>query len=274
LFERAPAKTVLLAAALAALPAALAPPLRAGAEGPLDRVRALVEEKRRLEWENETMTKELAFASTTAPYVFVDLRKRTFEFRVRGKVHKTYKADAIEIHGDADRPLSEGALHALAPNPIDVVERAGGPPELKPPPVTAPDANGSDFTGPDPNSGPVHSDAGILGVDAPINYDVTLQAGISLEIRTAKAASRWDQIRGSFAEAGRAVVETWRGWTGGSRPVLKAIQSAAVRVIVDEETAKAFYHSILPGEHVYFLPAAPPPVRLVASLSPPPSAKR
>ena len=274
MFDWTLVKKLVFAAALAAGPAASAPALLAGAESPLNRVRALVEEKRRLEWENATMTKELAFASTTAPYVFADLRQRTFEFRVRGKVHKVYKAVAIEIHGDGDRTISEAALHALAPNPLDVVDRAGGPLELKPPPVTAPDPNGSDFTGPDPNSGPVHSDAGILGVDAPTSYDVTLQGGILLEIRTALVTSRWDRIRDSFADAARAVAETWREWTGGSRPALKAIQGAAVRVIVDEETAKAFYHSILPGEHVYFLPPPPPPVKLVASLSPPPAARK
>ena len=60
-------------------------PARAGAESPLDRIRALVHQKRRLTWQNETMTRELAFASTPAPYIFVDLHARTLEFRVRGK---------------------------------------------------------------------------------------------------------------------------------------------------------------------------------------------
>jgi hypothetical protein len=244
----------------------------AGAESPLDRVRSLVEEKRRLEWENDRLTKELAFASTPAPYIFVDLHARTIEFRVRGKAHKSYTASAIEVLGDAGRPLTESALYALAPKPIEVVEVAGGPPELKPPPASAPNPNASDFTGPDPNAGPVHSDAGILGVDAPTNYDVSLQGGVKFEIRTPKAPTRWEKLRDTFTEAGHALAETLRGWTGGATAGSKAIREAAVRVSLDEDSAKALYYSILPGEHVYFLPAPPPPVKLIASLTAAPQA--
>lgn len=269
--ERVTLRAFARAAALAACAAAAITASHAGAESPLDRVRSLVDEKRRLQWENETMTRELAFASTPAPYVVVDLRARTFEFRVRGKAHKTYRAGAIEILGEAGRPLTESALHALAPNPIEVVEKAGGPPELKPPSGTASSDPNAGAPAQDPNAGPIHSDAGILGVDAPTDYDVTLQAGVRLEIRTTKPAAGWGRIRDAFAEAGHALAETLRGWTGGSGPSSKAIREAAVRATLDETTAKAFYHSILPGEHVYFLPAAPLPVKLIASLSPPPA---
>jgi len=253
----------------------------AGGEGPLDRVRALVEEKRRLAWENETLTRELTFASTPSPYIFVDLKKGTFEFRVRGKAHKTYKASSVEILDGSGKSLPEAILHALAPDPVEVTEKAGGPPELHPPASPgdankagqAPDANGDGPPGGvDPNGGPVHSDAGILGVDAPSEYDIELEDGLRIEIRTPKAVGRWARLwngMGEIASAfGNAVTSVF-GRSSSSRTTLPGM---AVRATVDEETAKAFYHSILPGEHLYFLPAEPPPVQLVASLSPPPPA--
>lgn len=240
----------------------------------MDRVRSLIEEKRALTWKNQQLTTELSYASTPAPYVFVDLQSRAIEFRVRGKAHKIYHADAIEVLGDEGKPISQAALHSLAPNPVEVLEKAGGPPELKPPPASAPDANGSNFTGPDPNAGPVQSDAGILGVDAPTNYDVALEGSVTIQIRTVPRETRWEKIRGTFSEALAAFASALRHLTGGGRPETPVVHSAAVRVTFDEESAKAFYHSILPTEHVFFLPAPPPPVELVATLNPSPAPAR
>ena len=240
----------------------------------MDRVRSLIEEKRALTFKNQQLTTELSYATTPAPYVFIDLKGRVIEFRVRGKAHKVYHADAIEVLDEGGKPIPEASLRTLAPNPVEVLEKAGGPPELKPPPASAPDANGSNFTGPDPNSGPVHSDAGILGVDAPTNYDVALDGNVTIQIRTVPKETRWEKARGTLSETLAAFAATLRNLTGGGRSEAPAVRSAAVRITFDEESAKAFYHSILPTEHVFFLSAPPPPVKLVATLNPSPARAR
>jgi len=241
-------------------------PALGGAEAPLDRVKSLIEEKRRLQWENERLRQELAFASTPSPYVVVDSLSRTFEFRVRGKTHKTYTATALGILGPGGDPMTFTVFRTIAPAPLTVVEKAGGPLEIKPPSV------GGDAGAPasaDPNAGPTRTDAGILGVDAPVDYDVKLEGGIRLEIRTYHEKTRWERSRETLSSMGRALSDLFGGWFGRSRPLPQNAPRAAVRATFDEAICKAFYHSVLPGEHFYFAPPPPAPVTLVASLGAP-----
>jgi hypothetical protein len=106
-------------------------------------------------------------------------------------------------------------------------------------------------------------------VDAPTNFDVTLQGGLRIEVRTPKPESKLRRLGDALGEIGSAVSETLHGWFGRAPAKSETPRGAAVRLTLSEATAKAFYHSILPGEHVYFVPAAPPPVKLIASLPTP-----
>lgn len=244
-------------------------PVLAGAETPLDKVKALLDEKRRLQWDNDRIREELAFASTPSPYVVVDPSARTFEFRVRGRSHKSYSAESIEIVGRSLRPISIAELGSIAAGPVAVVEKAEGPPEFTPPPVDPNAAAAAE----DPNASPRQSEAMLLGVDAPANYDIDLDKGIRLEIRTHLEKTRWQRAAEALSAMGRAVTETVGGWFGGagdSEP--SNAPRARVRITFDEKSAKAFYHSVLPGEHFYFRPGVPPPVTIVAAAPPQPAA--
>jgi hypothetical protein len=254
----------LLAAAAAAIGLCQAAPALAGAETALDKVKALLDEKRRLQWDNDRIREELAFASTPSPYVVIDPGTRTFEFRVRGKSHKSYAAESIEIVGRNSRPISVAELGSIAAGPVAVVEKAQGPPEFTPPALD-PNAAGA---AEDPNAEPRQSDAMLLGVDAPADYDIDLDKGIRLEIRTRHEKTRWQRATEAFSTMGRAVTETVGGWFTGVAPGSSDEPRARVRITFDEKSAKAFYHSVLPGEHFYFRPGLPPPVSLVAAAAP------
>ena len=268
-----PGLAVLLAPALIAVA-----PL-AGAESSLDRLKSLIEEKRRLEWDNGSLTQELAFAATPAPYILVDVPRRTFEFRVRGKTHKKYEALKIEIHDGRGRPMTLSDFSLSAPDPLEVLDKAGGPPEIKPPSNDPADPTGAgganqnvsagDAGGADPNLGVRRTDAGVLGVDAPTDYDISLENGIRIEIRTRPDESGLGKTWRSLGEIGAAVSHAIKSWFSGDDARRGAEATPAVRVEVDPNLGKAIYHSLLPGEHVYFLPPPPLPIALVASLTPP-----
>jgi len=238
----------------------------AGGEGPLDRLKSLLEEKRRLEWENATLSQELAFAATPSPYIFVDLRERSFEFRVRGRAHKTYRAEALEVVGADGERLTAADLRAAAPDPLEVQDKAGGPPEVIPPA-----AEGGDKAAPsDPNASRLTVDAQVLGVSAPTDFDVILENGVRLEIRTRRPESGWQRARDALSGMARGLASTVKEWLRRDGPASGGTAGVALRATLDEATARAFYHSLLPGERIYFIPLPPPPLSLVASLGPGP----
>jgi hypothetical protein len=255
-------------ALLAAASAGVSADALAGAEAPLDRARSLLEEKMRLERENAVLRQELAYAATPHPYILVDLAAGSFEFRVRGKAHKTYTALAVELRDAAGRPIGIEELRRLAPEAVEVERKGEGPPEFKPPPAEgeAPEAEGRT----DPNGAPRPTDAGLLGVDAPTDYDVDLEGGVRIEVRTRHDATRWERARRQLSEMGLAVADAVGGWLRSRRPDQNEGPRAVVRVTFDAARAKAFYHSILPTERFHFLPGPPPPVTLIASAAVPP----
>jgi hypothetical protein len=257
---------------LLALTASMAAmPLLAAADSSLDRLRSLIEEKRRLEWENKKLTQEIAFASTPSPYIYVDVTSRTFEFRVRGRSHKTYTATALEARRATGAPVTPEQIGALLPDALGVEQKAAGPPVLQAGGPAVADANVAldPNAAPDPNGGPMHSDAGVLGVDAPEEYDIELQEGVRLEIRNPVEGSRWDRVRTTFSAIGSAFSGLWSGLFGGTPAPVKGQPRVTLRVVFDKTTAKAFYHSILPGEKVVFVTAPPPPVTLLAKTEAP-----
>lgn len=151
-----------------------------------------------------------------------------------------------------------------------MLEVQGAHPELIPPdPNTAKD-DGQLYS--DPNqlaaqtgTGPVHSDAGVLGVDAPTDYYIKLDDGVVFHIRTPKTRTFREKAADRLAEIAENMRATLSSFWGAKEIEIAGKPRLELYLTTDPDTAKNLHYSLLPGEKVFAVPPPPPPILLVAS---------
>jgi hypothetical protein len=173
-------KRLIAALALAAAASLLGQAPRAGADVALDKYRSLLQEKRALLRDNALLQVEADMAATKSPYIFFNVKEGKLEFRVRGKAFKSYAFASITLDERGRRSVDAETLWKSLGKPLTVAEVQGAHPELIPPDPNTAQQEGQLYS--DPNqlaaqtgTGPVHSDAGVLGVDAPTDYYIKFE---------------------------------------------------------------------------------------------------
>ena len=234
---------------LAILPAAPTPAPAATGEGARYlELHAKRDELRRL---NALLEEEARLASTRAPYVVLDLGKRTMDFRIRGKTFKTYRFEAIRIDTRHEGLTWSEVARRLA-EPITMELKEGGNPELIPPdPDEDPNLPPEDGDGDEEPA----SDASLLGVDAPTDYQVDFEQGVVFHVSAPHAAGLMDKAMNGLGELAAGLRSVFSGWLGAEPaqdgPWLDLHLAATV------ETARQLHHSLLPGERFLIILPAP-----------------
>ena len=271
---RRPARRIVLlvsAAACGALAAiAGGAPALAGAETAMDKYQALLQEKRGLARENAILKQEAEVAATKDPYIVFDPKERTLEFRVRGRTLKTYAFASVAHDERGRRQADSEAIWRMFKGPITVLEKEGGHPELIPPPPQEAEQTGQLYS--DPNqlnaqtgAGPVHSDAGVLGVDAPSEYYIKFEEEVVFHVRTAKSLSFREKASDRLGEIIAGVREAVSGLWGSKDTQRAGEPVLTLYLTTDVDTAKFLHYSLLPGEKLFVAPPPPPPIVLVAA---------
>ncbi len=263
------ARTTVLAAAAVAMLAVVDAPL-GDAETTLDTFRSLLSEKRALERQQAALQREARMAATKAPYIVFHLQERRFEFRIRGKTLKSYSFQSITLDERGRRPADPETVWRLLQEPLSVLEKEGGQPELLPPdPETGREAG---LVYADPNqlaeqtgAKPQQTDAGVLGVDVPTDYYIHFEEKVVFHVRTPKELS----FREKALDRLGMIAERMRAALPGGRRRDELERSARPRfelyLTTDPDTAKHLHYSLLPGEALVIAPPPPPPLVLIAA---------
>jgi len=227
------------------------------ADGRQDRYRSLLKERRALHRENTILEIEAKSAAAKSPYIFLDLEAATLEFRVRGKVLKTYRISSLSTDSRGKEPVNAEELWSKFSGPLMVEEVQGGQPELVPPDPEAGRETGLLFS--DPNqlreetgAVEVDTDAGILGIEAPTDYWIRVKEPLMLHIHSPKDQSTSRQALQRFSDVlssiGSAVSSLW----GGGSSARDA--DVTIWLTVEPEIAQQLHHSLLPGETIWLVP--------------------
>lgn len=269
------ARGMTVAAGAAGLVASLSLPatsLLAGAETPLDKYQVLLQQKRELARKNAILQQEATIAATKSPYIFFHLEAPKLEFRVRGRALKTYAFTSMSMDERGRIPADAETLWKYLQEPLTVVEIEGAHPELIPP-----DPNSSAEAGllySDPNqlssqtgaaSVPVHTDAGVLGVDVPTDYYVRFEEKVVLHVRTPKTLTFRQQARDRLDEIAENLTHNLSTWWGRKELDNPDKPRLEIYLTTDADTAKNLHYSLLPGERVFAVPPPPPAIALVAA---------
>lgn len=221
-----------------------------GAEAPLDKYRSLLEEKLALERENRSLQKEVELARSKSPYIMFDVHSGILSFRVRGKSFKEYQVKAISSRGWGRRPIAPEALWRRHEGPLTIAEKEGGRQEIVPP---SEDGAEAPHGGHDPGAEP--DDATILGVKAPADYYIKFEEAVVFQVQSERRLSLREKAVQRAGEFAAAVRDLWRT-EDPDEPLI-------LYLLMDTETARHLYHSILPGERIYISPP-PPSVTVIA----------
>lgn len=261
-----------MAVAAAVMIALAGLPARAGGEMETERYRELLHQKRALLREASLLKQESEWVVSPKqlPYIFLNMESGQLEFRLRGKMLKSYPIKEITQDERGRHPASPEAVWRTLDQPITVLEKQGGRPELLPP-----DPNTGRETGllySDPNqlaaqtgARPISSDAGVLGVDAPTEYYIEFEEGVIFYVRSPRTPTLREKAADRFAEIAAGVRDTVSGWFGASPPKTDSRHRLALYMTIDPEVAKYLHYSLLPGEKLVVVPPSPPPVALVAA---------
>ena len=253
-----PAACIALTLALFAAPAMP----RAGGEAALEKYRDLLEEKSALRRENWFLQKEASLAASHSPYILFDVQSRKLEFRVRGKAFKSYRFSAVSYKNWGRRPVTAELIWRELDEPLTILEKEGGRPEIIPPSRDGDDSLYQNTNQADPNDGE-SGDAAMLGVEAPTDYYIKFEEKVVFHIRSEKSRSLHDKAIDRLSEIAGSVrsrfYDLWLDPGRDDRPRM------TLYLTTDVDTAKQLYHSLLPGERIYITPPPPPPVALVAS---------
>ena len=246
--------------------------LHAGAESALDKYQALLQQKRVLARKNTLLQKEAEIAATKNPYVFFHLEESTLEFRVRGRALKTYTFASMTLDVRGRIPADAETLWKSLETPLTVIEIEGAHPELIPPDPNADAGSGLLYSDPNQLSsqtgvaqGPIHTDAGVLGVDVPTDYYVRFEENIVFHIRTPKTLTFRQQARDRLDEIAENLSHNLSGWWGRKKLENPDKPRLEIYLTTDVDTAKNLHYSLLPGERVFAVPPPPPPIVLVAA---------
>lgn len=245
---------------------------RAGGEMETERYRELLHQKRVLLREAALLKQESEWivSPKQLPYIFFNMQSGQLEFRLRGKMLKSYPVKEIFQDERGRRPASPEAIWRALDQPITVVEKQGGRPELLPPDPDSGRETGLLYS--DPNqlasqtgARPISSDAGVLGVDAPTEYYIEFEEGVIFYVRSPRAPTLREKAAHRLAEIASGVRDTVSGWFGGAPPMADGKHRLALYLTIDPEIAKYLHYSLLPGEKLVMVPPSPPPVVLVAA---------
>lgn len=270
-----PGRGFRVAAGAAGLAASLAIPaafLHAGAETPLDKYQALLQQKRVLARKNTILQQEAAMAVTKNPYVFFHLDEPKLEFRVRGRALKTYAFTSMSMDARGRIPADAETVWKNLEEPLTVLEIEGAHPELIPPDPNSGAEAGLLYSDPNQLNAqtgaalvPAHTDAGVLGVDVPTDYYVRFEQKVVLHIRTPKTLTFRQQARDRLDEIAQNLhhnLTTWWGHKDLDNPDKPRLE---IYLTTDADTAKNLHYSLLPGEKVFAVPPPPPSIELVAA---------
>lgn len=242
-------------------------PVQARDEG-LDRYRDLLHRKRTLERENAWLTLEARLAAGKDPYIVFDAAAARMDFRVRGVTFKSYSFSAVSLDPWTHRPPDPERIWRAIAAPIEIEMKEGGNPELIPPdPETGREAG---LLYSDPNqlasqtgAVPVSTDAGLLGVDAPTDYDITFGGGLIIRIRSDREKSFRERAANGFGRLAAGARAALSGLLGGKMSDGASPPPLRLYLSTDEQTAKHLHFSLLPGEKFVVAPPPPRPVSLV-----------
>jgi hypothetical protein len=261
--------------AAAAVAIALAGSTHAGGESSTERYRELLHQKRALLREASILKQETDWAAGKLPYIFFNLQSSQLEFRLRGKILKSYPVKGIFQDERTTRAADPEMIWRALDQPITVTEKQGGRPELIPPDPEAGREHGLLYS--DPNqlasqtgAKPIASDAGVLGVDAPTEYYIEFEEKVIFYVRSPRTPTFREKAADRFSD----LTSTLSGWFGGKTAAPDARHRLALYLVIDPETAKYLHYSLLPGEKLMLTPPSPPPVVLVAGASAPKSGAR
>lgn len=229
------------------------------ADGRQDRYRSLLKERRALQRESAILEIEAKSAAAKSPYLFLDLEAATLEFRVRGKILKTYRLSRLSSDRRGKYPVDAEAIWNRFKGPLVVEEIQGGQPELVPPDPEEGREHGLLFS--DPNqlrdqTGAVEidSDAGILGIEAPSEYWIRLKEPLMLHVHSAEdetvARQALQRFKDVLSSIGSAVSSLW----GGND--VAGDDAVPIWITLEPEIAKQLHHSLLPGETIWLVPPA------------------
>jgi len=245
---------------------------RAGAETPLDKYEALLQEKRAQVRENELLQREAEFAATKSPYILFYLKEGKLEFRVRGRAFKSYTFSPITLDERGRRPADPEAVWKAIGKSLTVIEVQGAHPELIPQDPNTPENAGELYA--DPNQlasqtgvAAVRSDAGLLGVDVPTDYYVKFAEDVVFHIRTPKTYTFREKAADRLSDVAESMRATLSGLWSRKEIEVAARPRLELYMTTDADTAKYLHYSLLPGEKILGVPPPPPPILLVASSS-------
>jgi hypothetical protein len=256
--------------ALLALAALAGTAARAGGEMSTERYRELLHQKRTLLREASQLKREAEWAAGKLPYIFFNMESGQLEFRLRGKMLKSYSVQGIFLDERLRRPATAEAIWRALDEPITLREKQGGRPELVPPDPEAGRETGLLYS--DPNhlatqtgAKPIDTDAGVLGVDAPTEYYIEFEEKVIFFVRSPRTPTLRERAADRFSEMVSAV----SGLFGGERSQGDGKHRLKLYLVIEPEIAKYLHYSLLPGEKLVLVPPPPPPVVLVASGSGP-----
>ena len=259
-----------MAPAAALLAALLTGLSLAGADATLDKYQSLLQEKRAQTRQNAILAKEAELAAGKAPYIFFHVKEGKLEFRVRGRAFKSYTFASLTLDERGRRRADPEAVWKAIEKPLAVVEVQGAHPELLPPDPNAPQEEGQLYS--DPNqlngqtgAGPVHSDAGVLGVDVPTDYYIKLDQDVVFHIQTPRTQTFREKAADRLSDIAEGMRATLSGLWGKREIELAKKPRLELYMTTDPDTAKFLHYSLLPGEKILAVPPPPPPILLVAS---------
>lgn len=265
---RRPLTTIVVAAAAALLGS----DVRGGADTTMSKYQSLLQEKRTLLRENAFLQVEADMAATKSAYVLFYLDLGKLEFRVRGKAFKSYAFSPITLDDGGRRVADAETMWRALDKPLTVLEVQGAHPELVPPDPNSAKQDGQLYS--DPNqlaaqtgTGPVHSDAGVLGVDVPTDYYIKFDEDVVFHIRTPKTRTFREKAADRLTEIARAMRATISGIWGSKEIESGQKPRFELYLTTDTDTAKFLHYSLLPGERFIAVPPPPPPIALVAAAS-------
>jgi hypothetical protein len=192
------------------------------------------------------------------------------EFRLRGKVLKSYPMKSVSMDERGSRPAVPEVIWRALDTPITVVEKQGGRPELVPPDPDAGRHTGLLYSDPNQLSSQtgareVDTDAGVLGVDAPTEYFIRFEEGVIIQVRNPKEYTFRERASQRMADMTGGLQRMFQGLWGGPAKPKGPEWKLELYVVLDPDTAKYLHYSLLPGEKLVVVPPSPPPVALVAS---------
>jgi len=244
--KRARLVPLLLLAAGAAAPLLAASPSAPAEKTDYLELRARRDELLRLE---KLLEQESRLASARAPYVVLDLGRRTMDFRIRGKTFKSYRFDTIRMESRSnDLTLSE-VSRRLA-EPVTLASKEGGNPELIPP---DPDADPN--LAADADEEEQASDAALLGVEAPTDYQVDFEEGVVFHVSAPHAEGLMDKAMQGLGKLASGLGSLFSGWL--SEPADENTPWLELSLTASAETVRQMHHSLMPGERfLIVLPGA------------------